>query len=282
MNLKSRTMEKPAPICVDRQLGYGLTFLMNLTVIPLLLSWTGLGIILFPLIFMALKLTTSWTREKITRQLIWIYGRIALLLMTPFVRFHTRDLKQKAITPPCILVANHLSFFDIFSLALLPYGDVSIIVRDWPFKMFWYAPFMHLAGYVNVENTPWQTISESVAKIFSKGGGILIFPEGHRSRDGQLQQFYSGAFRLAVETGIKIVPLCITGTNDLWPPGRWWLRPARVEVIALKPVEPTGFEGTSAYRTMKKVVRTSMENKLKEMAAQNCKASRIVRQAKAV
>jgi len=249
---------------------------MNLTVIPLLLSWTGLGIILFPPIFMALKLATSWGSDKITRQLIWIYGRIALLLMTPFVRFRTEALKQKAIRPPCILVVNHLSFFDIFSLALLPYGDVSITVRNWPFRMFWYAPFMHLAGYVNVEKTPWRTVSESAAKIFSKGGGLLIFPEGHRSRNGQLQKFYSGAFRLAVETGIKIVPLCITGTNDLWPPGRWWLRPARVELIALKPVEPAGFEGVSAYRAMKKIVRSRMENKLKEMTAQDCKASRIV------
>jgi 1-acyl-sn-glycerol-3-phosphate acyltransferase len=282
MNYKSRTMGKPEPICVDRKVGFGLTLLMNLTVIPLLLSWTGVGIILFPALFIALKLTTPWDREKISRHLIWIYARIALVLMAPFVRFRAKDLQQNAIKPPCIIVANHLSFFDLFGLALLPFSDVSIIVRDWPFKMFWYAPFMHLAGYVNVENSPWEAISESVAKIFSKGGGILIFPEGHRSRNGQLQQFYSGAFRLAVETGVKIVPLCITGTNDLWPPGRWWLRPAQVELRALKPVEPAGFEGTSAYRTMKKTVRTSMENKLKEMTVQDCTASHIARKANAV
>jgi len=282
MNLKSRIMDKPHPNCADRPFGFGVTLLMNLTVIPLLLSWTGLGIILFPVLFVALKLTMRWDREKITRQLIWIYARIALVLMAPFVQFRTKGLKQNAIKPPCILVANHLSFFDLYSLGLLPFGDISVTVRDWPFKMFWYAPFMHLAGYVNVENTPWQTISESAARILSKGGVILIFPEGHRSRNGQLQRFYSGAFRLAVETGVKIVPLCITGTNDLWPPGRWWLRPARVEVRALKPVEPAGFAGTSAHRAIKKFVRTSMENKLKEMAAQDCKASRIARQVSAV
>jgi 1-acyl-sn-glycerol-3-phosphate acyltransferase len=275
-------MEKSESICAHRQAGFGLTLLMNLTVIPLLLSWTGLGIILFPTLFMALKLTTPWGKEKITRQLIWIYARLALVLMAPFVRFRRQDFKENAIKPPCILVANHLSFFDLYSLALLPFGDVSVTVRDWPFKMFWYAPFMRLAGYVNVENVPWQAISESAAGILSKGGGILFFPEGHRSRNGQLQRFYSGAFRLAVETGVKIVPFCITGTNDLWPPGRWWLRPARVEVRALKPVEPAGFEGTSAYRAMRKVVRTRMENTLEEMTAQDCKASRIDRQANAV
>jgi 1-acyl-sn-glycerol-3-phosphate acyltransferase len=148
--------------------------------------------------------------------------------------------------------------------------------------MFWYAPFMHLAGYVNVENVPWHSISEAAARILSKGGAILIFPEGHRSRSGQLQRFYSGAFRLAVETGVKIVPLCIAGTNELWPPGRLWLKPARVKVSALKPVDPAEFKGTSAYRAIQKVVKTSMENKLKEMSAQDCKAPRPARQANVV
>ena len=275
-------MEKPEPINAGHKSGFLLTLLMNLTVIPLLLAWTGLGIVLFPALFVVMKLTMPWDKEKITRQLIWIYARIALVMMAPFVQLNADGLKQIELKPPCILVANHLSFFDLFSLALLPFGDVCITVRDWPFKMFWYAPFMHLAGYVNVESVPWQTISKTVAKILSKGGAILIFPEGHRSRNGQLQRFYSGAFRLAVETGVKIIPLCITGTNDLWPPGRWWLRPARVKVRALLPVEPAGFEGTSAYRALRKIVRTSMENKLKEMTAQDCEASRIARRANAV
>ena len=282
MNLKSRIMEKPEPNCADRLPGFGLTLLMNLTVIPLLISFTGLGIILFPVLLVALKLATSWDREKITRQLIWIYGRISLLLMIPFVQFNTDGLKKNELKPPCILVANHLSFFDLYSLALLPFGDVSVLVRDWPFKMLWYAPFMHLAGYVNVENVPWHSISEAAARILSKGGAILIFPEGHRSRSGQLQRFYSGAFRLAVETGVKIVPLCIAGTDELWPPGRLWLKPARVKVSALKPVDPAEFTGTPAYRTIQNVVKTRMENKLKEMTAQDCKASGTTRQADVV
>jgi 1-acyl-sn-glycerol-3-phosphate acyltransferase len=275
-------MVKQQPTFIDRQLGFWFMLLMNLTVLPLLLSWTGLSIFFSPVPFMVLKLTTLWDREKITRQLIWIYARLALVLMAPFVRFRKKGLKRNAIKPPCILVANHLSFFDLFSLALLPFGDVSITVRNWPFKMFWYAPFMHLAGYVNVENAPWQTISESAARILSKGGGILIFPEGHRSRNGQLRRFYSGAFRLAVETGVKIVPLCITGTNELWPPGRWWLKPARVEVRALEPVEPADFKGPKAYRAMRGIVRAQMENTLKEMAAEYGVGSRIARQANAV
>ena len=275
-------MEKPEPINAVHKSGFLLTLLMNLTVIPLLLAWTGLGIILFPALFGVMKLTMPWDTEKITRQLIWIYARIALVMMLPFVQFKADGLKLNELKPPCILVANHLSFFDLYSLALLPFGDVSVTVRDWPFKMFWYAPFMRLAGYVNIENVPWQAISESVAGILSKGGGLLFFPEGHRSRNGQLQRFYSGAFRLAVETGVKIVPLCIVGTHELWPPGRWWLKPARVKVRALQTVDPAKFTGTSAHRAIQKVVKTRMADNLKEMADQNCKETLTASQAKAI
>lgn len=268
--------------CSDLPSDWALTILMNLTVLPLLISWTGLGILLSPLMFIVLKLATPWNVQKITRQLIWIYGRISIVLMAPFVRFHAKNLKQDIITPPCILVANHLSFFDLISLALLPFSDVAITVRDWPFRMFWYAPFMRLAGYVNVENVPWQTISESAAEVLSKGGGILFFPEGHRSRNGQLQRFYSGAFRLAVETGIKIVPLCITGTSDLWPPGRWWLRPASVDVRALKPVYPADFKGPMAHRAMRNCVRADMETTLKEMSSQYCQGAHTAHEPEAV
>jgi 1-acyl-sn-glycerol-3-phosphate acyltransferase len=87
---------------------------------------------------------------------------------------------------------------------------------------------------------------------------------------------------LAVETGVKIVPLCITGTNDLWPPGRWWLKPARVKVRALKPLDPAGFTGTSAHRAIQKVVKASMADNLKEMTAQNCQETRTASQATAI
>ena len=275
-------MEKPEPLIAARKSGFFLTLLMNMTVIPMLLAWTGSGIILFPVLFVVMKLTMPWDKEKITRQLIWMYGRISLKMMTPFVRFKSEGLEQNGLKPPCILVANHLSFFDLYSLALLPFGDVSITVRRWPFKMFWYTPFMHLAGYVNVESVPWQTISEAAAEILSKGGAILIFPEGHRSRSGQLQRFYSGAFRLAVETGVKIIPLCIAGTNRLWPPGRLWLKPARIKVRALKPVDPAEFKGTSAHRAIQKFVKTNMADNLREMTGQNNQEANPARQVIAI
>lgn len=256
----------PESIPINRRKGFLLTLLMNLTVLPLLLSWTGLGILLFPALFLVWKITTRWNTDRITRQLIWINARGCLLIMTPFVRFKRVGFKSNEIKLPCILVANHLSFLDLYCLGMLPFGNISIAIRNWPFKMFWYAPFMHLSRYLNVEGMEWLRISEKASKILSKGGALLFFPEGHRSRNGQLQRFYSGAFKLATETGAKIVPLCIKGTNEILPPGSWWLRPGRVTVKALEAVDPEAFTESPAHRTIRKVVKTKMAQSLVEMA----------------
>ena len=245
--------------------------LMNLTVFPLILLWTALGMILSPVGFVIWKITTRWDADRIMRQFVWIYGRGWLLIMAPFVRFKRVGAEARKFKPPCILVVNHYSFFDTYCMALLPFSDAAFAIRAWPFKMFWYAPFMHLAGYLNVEAMEWQKISETTAKIISKNGALLFFPEGHRSRNRQLQRFYSGAFKLAIETGAKIVPLCLSGTDELLLPGRWWLRPAQVTLKALDPVDPKDFTGDGAHRTMCKVVREMMARSLGEMTAKTCR-----------
>ena len=264
---------QPQATLFSHKTGLWHTVLMNAVVLPLMLAWTVLVILLFPALFPVWKITTRWSRERIMRQMIWLYGRGWLAIMAPFVRFNREGLDREEIKPPCILVVNHLSFFDIFCLALMSYNNVAMTVRAWPFKMLWYAPFMHLAGYLNVESMPWPKITRAAIDILAKNGGILFFPEGHRSRTGRLQRFYSGAFKLAVETGTKIVPLCMAGTDELLPAGRWWLKPARVTLRALKPVDPAAFTGPSEHRAIQKVVKHMMELNLMEINSFSDQAS---------
>ena len=257
-------MAGPVSIAANQRKGFFLTLLMNLTVLPLSLSWTALGILLFPAPFVILKTLTRWKTDRITRELIRVYARGCVLILAPFVRIKWVGSGADKIKPPCILVVNHLSFLDLYSLAMMPTGDVSLAIRNWPFKMFWYAPFMHLSRYLNVEAAEWQQVSEKAARLLSNGAALLFFPEGHRSRNGRLQRFHSGAFRLAAETGIKIIPLCIKGTSEILPPGRWWFKPGRVTIKALEPVDPGHFTEPAAHRTIRKIVKTRMAQALME------------------
>lgn len=244
--------------------GYGsklawlIIVLMNLWEYGILISWTFLGILLFLPGFVLWKLFTDWETDRIMRHFIWIYGRVWLLLNLPFVRFRREGFQGKRVQPPAILVVNHLSFFDTFCMALMPIFNVVFAVRAWPFKMPWYNCFMRLANYIDVERSSWKGIVAAAHNAFDNNGFLLFFPEGHRSRNGNLMRFHMGAFRLAVETGVPIVPICIAGTDRFFPPGRYWFRPCSIFLNALAAVHPNQFEGANAHRRMAKYVRELM------------------------
>ena len=238
---------------------------MNIVAYPAIIAWTLAGILFFPFGFPLWKVLTGWEGDRIMRHFVWIYGRGWLGIMLPFVRFRREGFTNSRIDSPSILVINHLSFFDTYCMALLPVSNIAFTIRSWPFKMPWYAPFMRLANYLDLEAIGWEGTFEAGNRILSKHGSLLFFPEGHRSKDGQIQRFYSGPFKLAIETGAPIVPLCITGTDRLLPPNRWWFLPAKVCLRALAPVSPKEFTGETAHVDLRKHVKNLMTKNLEEM-----------------
>jgi len=221
-------------------------FLLNLLFYPAMVLWIALGILVSPFLLVLVKLATRWDWGRVVRTLIGWHGHGVVCILSPFVRFRGEGLEK--ISYPCILVVNHLSFFDSYFMAELPSRDIVFAVGAWPFKMYWYTFFMRMARYLDVESTPWDEVKKTCADTFDSRGAVLFFPEGHRSRTGKLQQFHSGAFRLATDTGMPIVPLCITGTDRLLPPKHYLLHPTEVRLKALPPVDPKEFSGAMALR----------------------------------
>jgi 1-acyl-sn-glycerol-3-phosphate acyltransferase len=232
--------------------------LMNVWVPTLMIVETLVGIAVSPLLLVLWVLVTRWPVGKIMRHFVWMYGRVWLWIVSPFVRLTRVGADSERLPRPCVYVANHLSFFDIFVLSAMPVFDVVICLRSWPFKMAWYAPFMRLAEYVDVEHLSWEQITQRIQRTFDEGRSILLFPQGHRSRDGRLNRFYSGAFKLAVQFRMPIVPLCISGTDRVLPPGRWWMAPADVRLECLEPIAPETFQEELGHIELRKRVKEQM------------------------
>jgi len=238
-------------------------FLLTAMFYPLMIAWTIVGIVCSPALIAILKIATGWEVARVVRYWIKVHGRGLIAIVSPFVRFRKEALETIAL--PSILVVNHLSFVDGYYMASLPFHDLTFAVGAWPFKMYWYTAFMRLARYIDVENVAWNDAAAICRHAASKNGCVLFFPEGHRSRDRRLQPFYSGAFRMAIETGLPLVPLCITGTDILLPPGKHWLHPANVRLRALPAVDPAGFQGPSGPTRLSNFVRERMAAALEEM-----------------
>ncbi|WP_084417517.1 lysophospholipid acyltransferase family protein [Chrysiogenes arsenatis] len=236
--------------------------LMTCTVYPLLVMWTLLSIVCFPAAFALLKGCTLWSNAKVMRLCVWLYGKGWMAVVSPFVSFKRIFPEKNVFDTPSIIVVNHLSFFDTYCMAMLPCSDITFAVRSWPFKMPWYAFFMRLAGYMDVERMSFDECLTHARTVIAHGGHVLFFPEGHRSRTGELQRFYSGAFQLAKAVDCPIIPLCLTGTDTLLPPKRHWLAPSTVRMATLPPLHPEDFAN---HRDMKRAAKSAMQEMIMEM-----------------
>ena len=80
-----------------------------------------------------------------------------------------------------------------------------------------------------------QTINDALARI-EKGVGILFFPEGTRSLDGRLRPFKKGAFRVAVDQELPVLPLTLLGTRDILPAKSLFITPGRARIVVHPPI----------------------------------------------
>jgi 1-acyl-sn-glycerol-3-phosphate acyltransferase len=143
---------------------------------------------------------------------------------------------------PAVLVANHLSLLDILVLYRL-FRPFKWVARHDLFRVPVVGWNMRMNDYVPVRRGDRESVKEMMAHCqahLARGAPLLLFPEGTRSRDGRLQPFKEGAFRLAAQAGCPVIPIAIEGTAEALPKAGLILRgrmAARVTV--LDPIPPS-------------------------------------------
>jgi 1-acyl-sn-glycerol-3-phosphate acyltransferase len=234
----------------------------------LFLTYTGVLALLFgcgvPFFFLFARLFTRMRLDDAGRVLNWCFGRYMITLAWPFIRIERRGVQNVPAGVPCVAVANHRSFSDVFFCTLIPRPNIDVVVRAWPFRIPLLGRFMKLARYLDIESTPMDRALAFSRELAGRGVSFVFFPEGHRSRDGLLHPFRSGAFLTAIENDLPILPVCITGTEKLGGPGSILLRPTKVVVEMLPPVWPREFSGARRALQMRRRVRALMQQHLGE------------------
>jgi 1-acyl-sn-glycerol-3-phosphate acyltransferase len=146
---------------------------------------------------------------------------------------------------PNVFMANHLSFLDGPLLYYLIPQIVRVILKKEIFRIPILGWSMGFVGFVPVDRkglkSGRRSIELATRLIKTKGYSYLIFPEGTRSRDSEMQPFRRGAFFLAINSQIPIVPITIKGTYDLMPKGNPFTKKGIVRVIFHKAISVNGF-----------------------------------------
>jgi len=216
--------------------------------------WAFLAIT-FP-IFFSVQLAiffVSWPfdRRRVAVHLFSCLWGSFYVWLCPLWRVRIAGRERLPWRGPAVIVANHASLLDILVLYGL-FRPFKWVAKAELFRVPILGWNMRLNDYVPVRRGERESVVQMLAhcrRHLVAGSPVLIFPEGTRSRDGQLQAFKEGAFRLAVELGCPVVPVAMSGTADALPKHGLVLRQrmrARVEVLPA--LAPGAFADASALR----------------------------------
>lgn len=216
--------------------------------------------------------------EKITSKIFEIYCRGFLFSIYCPVKVVGKDNLPPS---PFILCSNHCSHMD---------SAVLMVASGLPFKRFGMMAaadyfFNHkvrklflgsMMNLIPIDRTPsFRSVGDVVescrAFLSDHSRNIIIFPEGTRSRTGEIQSFKKGPSIISYELNIPLVPAYVHGTFQAMPKGRNFMKPKRVVVTIGKPIYPGDFpaaEGARLNKTYRSMTST-LENAVRDMVKEN-------------
>jgi len=166
-----------------------------------------------------------------------------------------------------IYVSNHTSFLDIPGLCLTIPGQFRPLAKKELLRLPIFGWIAATAAVI-VDRSSHESRKVSLEKltnILHDGISILIFAEGTQNRTSSLlQPLKDGAFRIALETGRPLLPIVVAGAGQLMPPGRFFIRPGRINIQIGAPIDVAGFDskGLAELKSRTAAVMTGMLEKL--------------------
>lgn len=241
--------------------------LLNLYFYPLFLLCVGIGIPALTLYVACFRPFTSHreTMKRVRHSMV-LWGRLVAAVLFPFVRVRYETGGTGEPQEPCIFICNHQSASDAFLMGVLSCEFVEI-VNDWPFKIPVLGPYAKLGGFINIKATPPEEFMEQTVQLLQEGVSIIFFPEGTRSVGEVMGSFHSTAFRLAQNTGVPVIPLCIVGNEKIPPKGSSLLHPGLIRVRRLPPFTREQYEALPVF-AFKKLVWDTMNAELQRMRSE--------------
>ncbi len=141
------------------------------------------------------------------------------------------DLKK-----PAMVIANHQSHVDI-ALILMLHPKLLEMTNDRVQGSKLYGPLVKMAEFFAISDG-MESLTPRIRKNVEEGYSVLIFPEGTRSPDNHVHRFHKGAFYLAKELGIDILPIIVHGSGPIMTKGEYFLKQGRVTIKFLPRISP--------------------------------------------
>lgn len=207
-----------------------------------LIAWPLLAVLtMFTAIFTVC--TVHWRNAEFVHKVQQFWSRSFFWLM--FIPVSVDGAEHIEPNQSYVFVANHQSMFDVW----LVYGWLPVIFK-WLMKAeLRKVPFVgtgcKAAGHIFIDRRNAKAAMESlkeVEKQLVNGVCTVIFPEGTRSRDGQVGRFKRGAFQIAVDLGLPVIPLSLNGCFEVLPKGKPYVHRHPVRMHIGQPIDLKQFK----------------------------------------
>jgi 1-acyl-sn-glycerol-3-phosphate acyltransferase len=207
----------------------------------------------------------------------WFLKWIALGPMLRVVfRPQVRGADNVPLEGPAILASNHLSYADWLFMPLTLSRRVTFVAKAEYFttpglKGWFQRLFFSGAGQVPIDRSGASAAEGALSaakRILGDGDLFGIYPEGTRSHDGKLYRGKTGVARLALETGVPVIPVAVVGTDVVAPPGKKFGRLVRPVVRFGKPLDFSRYEGMENDRYILRSVTDEIMYEIMRLSGQ--------------
>ncbi|MGH8066905.1 MAG: 1-acyl-sn-glycerol-3-phosphate acyltransferase, partial [Candidatus Entotheonellia bacterium] len=206
-------------------------------------AWSALGICAAALWIAVILLPKLSWRKAVAR------GTSQLLLRLFGIPVHVRGLEHLPADHACVLVVNHASYLDpLVLLAVLPSTISFVAKREFTEQFFARVLFQRLGTEFVERFDPQRGVEDTdrVRQAVRQGSSMLFFPEGTFGRAPGLRPFRMGAFVVAAQSSVPVVPMGISGTRSILRSGQWFPRRGTASVTIGPPIMPQGTDWTAA------------------------------------
>ena len=227
------------PLYIVRQSAYTLFSFCCFLVLALVLTLIGFILI-----------TVGGSTDEHKRRYHRILQRMSRFVIhrVPGTSFVCHNPQRETFDVPSMIVCNHQSHLDLMAILMLT-PNIIILTKNWVWHNPFYGMIIRYADFMPITDTDQMAVT--LAEKVGKGYSIMIFPEGTRSADCHIQRFHRGAFFLAEQLGLDIVPLYINGFGEVLPKTSFHLHPGKMSLEVMPRISRQGAPG---YREMTKQV----------------------------
>jgi len=208
---------------------------------------------------------------------VGLFVKIGLAIVG--VKVEVKGLEHLDPKQAYIFTPNHQSFIEVPLFVTYLGRNPGYLAKKEVFKYPVFGPGIRMMGVIPVDrsNSPAAVESAKLATAnIRRGKSYMVYPEGTRSKDGKLLPFKKGAFMMAIEAGVPIVPVTVSGTTKIMPKGEFKVFPSTVHLTVHEPISTEGYSKENVAELMQRTrekIYSALSDEEREAGNFNSKAA---------